>query len=242
MRPAAKIVPMRPRPRRLRQVRRSRPRRPHRRLRPRYARADPEPDHDRHADAGAPIDASPRSTGSVSRCPGRECHGGGSRSGGPCPRADRADASSDSQHDGRGRRLRHPSRPRGEAGAETAPPPPTSSSAGAPPAPDLASPSRVVLRANEDCWIEIRDTAAPSWASRLMHKGDAFPVPPRQGLSLTVGNAGALTVLLDGSPTPALGKTGMVRHDVSLDPDRVGKASIVANPAPAPSNGDSPNN
>ncbi len=125
---------------------------------------------------------------------------------------------------------------------ETAPPPPTSSSAGAPPAPDLASPSRVVLRANEDCWIEIRDNSGAIVASRLMHKGDAFPVPPRQGLSLTVGNAGALTVLLDGSPTPALGKTGMVRHDVSLDPDRVGKASIVANPAPAPSNGDSPNN
>ena len=113
--------------------------------------------------------------------------------------------------------------------------------AGAPPAPDLANPSRVVLRANEDCWIEIRDSSGAIVASRLMHKGDAFPVPPRPGLTLTVGNAGALTVLLDGNPMPALGKTGMVRHDVPLDPDRSANPPAAANPVPAPTNSDNPN-
>jgi cytoskeleton protein RodZ len=136
-----------------------------------------------------------------------------------------------------------------KAEPETTPPPPTQqasggSSAAPPPAPDLVSPSRVVLKASEDCWIEIRDPSGAIVASRLMHKGDAFPVPPRQGLTLTVGNAGALTVLLDGNPLPPLGKTGMVRHDVPLDPDRAGGTAAAANPAPAPApaNSDSPNN
>jgi hypothetical protein len=128
---------------------------------------------------------------------------------------------------------------------ETTTPPPTAaaspSATSAPPAPDLASPSRVVLRASEDCWIEIRDNSGQIVASRLMHKGDAFPVPPRQGLTLTVGNAGALTVLVDGSPMPPLGKTGMVRHDVPLDPDHGIAPAAAANPAPAPAGTGSPN-
>ncbi len=97
------------------------------------------------------------------------------------------------------------------------------SSSGPPPAPDLTSqPSRVVLRAIDDCWIEIRDGSGAIVTSRLLHKGDSYPVPPRPGLTLTAGNAGALVLLLDGNQMPPLGRTGMVRHDVRLDPDRFG--------------------
>jgi cytoskeleton protein RodZ len=130
-----------------------------------------------------------------------------------------------------------------KAEPEATPPaaPAATPTASAPPAPDLGTPSRVVLRANEDCWIEIRDSSGAVITSRLMHKGDAFPVPPKPGLTLTVGNAGALTMLLDGNPLPPLGKTGMVRHDVPLDADRM-SSPAAANPAPAPANGDNPNN
>jgi cytoskeleton protein RodZ len=130
------------------------------------------------------------------------------------------------------------------AKAEPAPPPaPAPSSAAVPPAPDLAAPSHVVLRANDDCWIEIRDSSGAVVTARLLRKGDAYPVPPKPGLTLTVGNAGALTLLLDGNPLPALGRTGMVRHDVALDPERLGGlVPAAANPAPAASNSDNPNN
>ena len=124
-----------------------------------------------------------------------------------------------------------------------APPPAASSSTAVPPAPDLAPPSHVVLRANDDCWIEIRDGTGAVVTARLLRKGDAYPVPARPGLTLTVGNAGALTLLLDGNALPPLGRTGMVRHDVALDPERLSNLiPAAANPAPAPSNSDNPNN
>jgi len=61
-----------------------------------------------------------------------------------------------------------------------------------------------------------------------MHRGDTFPVPPQPGLTVTMGNAGALTLLLDGNPLPPLGKAGMVRHDVPLDPAKLGGAQPAA--------------
>jgi len=95
--------------------------------------------------------------------------------------------------------------------------------------------SRVVLRADEDCWIEIRD-ATGVVVSRLLRKGEAYPVPGRSGLTLTAGNAGALSVYLDGKPTAPLGHAGMVRHDVPLDADHLGSSPPPAAPTytPAP--------
>ncbi len=129
------------------------------------------------------------------------------------------------------------------AATPAAPATPAASNQAVPPAPDLGPPSRVVLRANDDCWVEIRDGGGSVVTARLMRKGDTYPVPPRPGLTLTVGNAGALTLLLDGSALPPLGRTGMVRHDVSLDPERLGgQPPAAANPAPAPANSDTPSN
>jgi cytoskeleton protein RodZ len=122
--------------------------------------------------------------------------------------------------------------------ADATPAPPVVTQIAPPPAPVLGPPSRVVLRASEDCWIEIRDAGGEIITSRLLHRGDAFPVPPQAGATLTVGNAGALVVLLDGNALPPLGKTGMVRHDVPIDPERLTGPSQCANPgapmAPAP--------
>jgi cytoskeleton protein RodZ len=81
--------------------------------------------------------------------------------------------------------------------------------------------SRIVLHAEEDCWIQIRDGAGQVIVTRTLHKGDSMPVPPSAGLKLTVGNAGALTLLVDGKPTAALGRVGMVRRGVPLDIDRL---------------------
>ena len=111
--------------------------------------------------------------------------------------------------------------PKPAAEAETTPPPAVVATNTPPPAPDMTPPSRVVLRATDDCWIEIRDSSGEVVISRLLHRGDAFPVPPRAGETLTVGNAGAIALLLDGSPLPPLGKAGMVRHDVPIDPEHL---------------------
>jgi cytoskeleton protein RodZ len=111
--------------------------------------------------------------------------------------------------------------------------PTASSPADAAAAPDNAKPGvkpnwrpskRVVLRAEGTCWIKIRDTSGQLVISRLMHKGDLLSPPDRPGLELTVGSAGALTVLVDGREIPSLGAPGSVRH-LSLDPNRLDRAA-----------------
>lgn len=90
---------------------------------------------------------------------------------------------------------------------------------------------RVMMTAKEDCWIQIRDAHGKVVQKRLLRKGESYAVPRRSGLTMTVGNAGALAVQVDGKPIPSLGGIGMVRRDLSLDADRL--ANGTESPAPA---------
>lgn len=78
---------------------------------------------------------------------------------------------------------------------------------------------RVKITANADCWIKIRDANGQMVLSRLLHAGDSFTPPGNSGLVMTVGNAGALTMIVDGKERPPLGAEGMVKH-IALDPDK----------------------
>ncbi|CAA6606066.1 conserved hypothetical protein [Rhodospirillaceae bacterium LM-1] len=82
---------------------------------------------------------------------------------------------------------------------------------------------RVVLKASSDSWIQVRDEKGNLVATRLMKKGDTYRVPTGMGkLSLTTGDAGALSASVDGAlSTPSLGPSGSVRRDIALDPERI---------------------
>jgi cytoskeleton protein RodZ len=80
-----------------------------------------------------------------------------------------------------------------------------------------AGPSRIVLRANADSWIQIRDADRIVLFAGLLKLGDTYRVPDRPGLMMRVGNAGGLDILIDGKSAPPLGPIGAVRN-VSLDP------------------------
>ena len=89
-------------------------------------------------------------------------------------------------------------------------------------APSNAAESRVALRAaNDDCWVQLREMDGRLLMSRLLRKGEVLPVPNRPGLSLTLGNAGALEISVDGQKLPILGPSGQVRHDINLDPAKL---------------------
>ncbi|PKU26324.1 hypothetical protein CWS72_00240 [Telmatospirillum siberiense] len=107
----------------------------------------------------------------------------------------------------------------------------TPSGEGAKPVIPAAPSSRVVLKATEDCWIEIRDRNGKIVQKRLLRKGESYSAPTRAGMRMTVGNAGALAVEVDGKETSGLGRAGMVRHDVPLDPERLKNG---LEPAPEP--------
>ncbi|MBC7951095.1 MAG: DUF4115 domain-containing protein [Rhodospirillaceae bacterium] len=82
--------------------------------------------------------------------------------------------------------------------------------------------SRVQLKAiTDDCWVQVRELDGQLLLSRLLRRGDSYMVPNRPGLTLMVGNAGALDILVDGKKAPTLGNAGQVRRDIKLDPDKL---------------------
>ena len=93
--------------------------------------------------------------------------------------------------------------------------------------------TRVVLRARADAWVQVRDKAGPVLLNRVMRAGESWPVPPKGTLLLTTGNAGGTEVMLDGLLAMAsLGGDGVVRRDLSLDPDGI-RDGRLAPAAPA---------
>lgn len=86
--------------------------------------------------------------------------------------------------------------------------------------------SRITLRAEiDDCWVQVREMDGQLLLSRLMRKGESFRVPNRSGLTMMVGNAGALEVVVDGTRIPSLGAPGQVRRDIHLDAEKLKSAT-----------------
>ncbi|HXC91624.1 MAG TPA: RodZ domain-containing protein [Stellaceae bacterium] len=86
-------------------------------------------------------------------------------------------------------------------------------------------PSRIVLHATADSWIQIRAADRTVLFTGLLKPGDSYRVPDQPGLSMRAGNAGGLELSVDGKPARAVGPTGAVRN-VTLDPQ-----SLVADGA-----------
>ncbi|HVC55781.1 MAG TPA: RodZ domain-containing protein [Stellaceae bacterium] len=87
------------------------------------------------------------------------------------------------------------------------------------PAGEAAKPSEdITIRALADCWIQVRSAADQSIVfSRVLKAGETYHVP-RPGLLLRTGNAGALAIVVDGKPAPAIGRIGTLLRSVALDP------------------------
>ena len=92
--------------------------------------------------------------------------------------------------------------------------------------------TRVVVTAQADSWVQVRDAGGGIVFMRILKAGDAYHVPNRTGLLLTTGSAGSIDIKVDGKPVPSLGRTGFVRRDVPLEPERL--LSGAASEAPRP--------
>ena len=79
--------------------------------------------------------------------------------------------------------------------------------------------SRMLLRATQDSWVQVRGADDTLLLTRVLNPGDVYRVPDREGLVLHTGNAGGLEVYVDGDPAGNLGETGEVRRNVTLSPD-----------------------
>ncbi len=81
--------------------------------------------------------------------------------------------------------------------------------------------TRIILRATQDSWVQVRDANDEIILARILRVGDSYRVPDQPGLTLLTGNAGGLQIMVDGAVLPPLGPTGTVRRDVPLEPERL---------------------
>ena len=79
--------------------------------------------------------------------------------------------------------------------------------------------SRIVLRANEDSWVEVKEVGGKRLISKILREGDSYQVPLSAGIKLSTGNAGGVDILVDGKKIASLGPVGAVRRNILLDPD-----------------------
>ena len=76
----------------------------------------------------------------------------------------------------------------------------------------------MIVKATADCWVEVLDDGHQIW-TRTMKPGDVY-LPPKDGLVMRTGNAGGLSVSVDGKAIPPIGASGEVKK-IALDPTKL---------------------
>ncbi len=85
-----------------------------------------------------------------------------------------------------------------------------------------ADESRITLRFKADSWFSLRDrNTGQTMVSRLMKAGETMAVPPREGLTVTLGFAPGVEFVVDGLPTPPVPTNMAVRKDIPMDAERL---------------------
>ncbi len=79
--------------------------------------------------------------------------------------------------------------------------------------------ARIVLKANQDAWVQVRDRQGTLLLTRVLRVGDSYRVPNQADLTLLTGNAGGLEISVDGRTVAPLGPVGAVRRNIPLDPE-----------------------
>ena len=79
--------------------------------------------------------------------------------------------------------------------------------------------SRIVLKATDESWLNIKDSDDETIFSRVLVRGDSYNVPDNNNYIATVGNAGAIDVYIDGKIAPKLGAPHTRKSGILLTPE-----------------------
>lgn len=79
----------------------------------------------------------------------------------------------------------------------------------------------LIIRADQGSWVFIVDDKGRTIFDRVLKPGEAVKVPDQDGLKLTTGNAGGITLNLGGVDLPPLGDASKVIRGVDLDPEKL---------------------
>lgn len=79
-------------------------------------------------------------------------------------------------------------------------------------------PNKMELVVSEDSWVEIKNAQGKIILRQVLKPGDKYIVPDEEGLVLSTGNAGGITVFIDGKKVNKLGLSTQVMRNVILTP------------------------
>ncbi len=75
----------------------------------------------------------------------------------------------------------------------------------------------IILNIINDSWVEIKNEDGQVIVSDILEKGDQYFVPDNPGLSMSLGNAVNVEILVEGRALKPLGGEGAVRRDIPLN-------------------------
>lgn len=83
----------------------------------------------------------------------------------------------------------------------------------------LEKPVILSFVATEKVWVEVKENGRVIF-NRVLQKGDGYnPTKASEKMTMRVGNAGAVSVYVNGKYWDVLGRKNMVKKDISLNPD-----------------------
>jgi len=75
----------------------------------------------------------------------------------------------------------------------------------------------IILKIIDDSWVEIKDGEGGILVSRVLVKGEEYFVPDNPGLSMSLGNAANVEIIVEGQSLKPLGGDGDVRRGIPLN-------------------------
>ncbi len=75
----------------------------------------------------------------------------------------------------------------------------------------------IILNIIKSSWVEIKNSDGKIIVSNILEAGEQYFVPNSPGLSMSLGNAANVEIIIDGKALKPLGKDGDVRRDIPLN-------------------------
>ena len=106
------------------------------------------------------------------------------------------------------------------------------------PAPAPAPAPAIILKALGLVWIRVRDPGTGRVVVEgIMKPGNEITLPDKAGLVLDAGRPNQIEFSIGGKSAGLAGASAAVRHDISLDPDRLNRAAAATRETAAPEAG-----
>ncbi len=75
----------------------------------------------------------------------------------------------------------------------------------------------IAISVNENSWVQIKNANGKTILSKVLKKGQYYSVPDEEGLVMNTGNAGGISIILNGKSLKPLGKKAEVVKNIPLN-------------------------